>query len=152
MKAQILYKGEVIGLISEGETMTLHCGGELLTGDIVVRAIDDNAETYTIPAGLYLIRDDNAANFVEGHIGAYFHVWDWCDGRCWYGSEIKINSDGKIVYCGSYENGGTYQERVASGSSGNLIGIQEAVDVDYDNYIAFYEAFKEDDSHGGPSH
>lgn len=43
MKAEILYKDSVIGTISNGQTISLHCADKVLTDDIVVRAVKEQS-------------------------------------------------------------------------------------------------------------
>jgi hypothetical protein len=45
MKLEVLYKGEVIGTISEGESIALHLNGQKLTEDLVVRAVKKSVQT-----------------------------------------------------------------------------------------------------------
>lgn len=47
MKAEILYKGSVIGTITNNQTISLHCADKVLTDDIVVRAVAEKLG-YTI--------------------------------------------------------------------------------------------------------
>ena len=42
MKLEISYKNSVIGLLSEGESLTLHLTDQKLTEDLVVRALGGN--------------------------------------------------------------------------------------------------------------
>ena len=61
MKLEVLYKGEVIGSLLAGESITLHLNGRKLIDDLVVRAVADEVtpeeQIYTITAGTYIFKE-----------------------------------------------------------------------------------------------
>ena len=69
MKAEILYKGFVIGTITNGQTISLHCADKVLTGDVVVRTIADvNLISFTVDGTIYQAEDGM--------------TWaEWCDSK-----------------------------------------------------------------------
>ena len=95
MKAEIIYKGSVIATLSEGQSMTLHCEGERLTDDIVVKAIaDDIAPTlisFTIESKTY---QAEAGMRWGGWLESAYNT----AGYKWDGSYIVTSSGRQAVY------------------------------------------------------
>ena len=96
MKAEILYKGSVIGTISNGETITLHCADKVLTDDVVVRAAADvSIISFTVDGITY--QAEEGMTWYEWGLSDYYTDDNWAvpDTGIVYGPKTKPLFEGE---------------------------------------------------------
>lgn len=86
MAVIIEYNGVVIASASDGQTVRLACSGEVMKGNVVIRAIDDSLISFTIGGESY-----------QAEAGM---TWgEWCDTEYNTGGYYV---SGNFVYANSY--------------------------------------------------
>ena len=117
MKAEILYKGSVVGTITNNQTILLHCADKVLTGNVVVRAIKDVTPTlitFTIDGityqaeegmtwGQWIDSDYNGGLFLIGEYvvaGSGFNIMH-ADGGLVTSKHLIIDGYGYKIYTGA---------------------------------------------------
>lgn len=106
MKAEILYKGSVIGTISNGETISLHCANKVLIGDVVIRAVADTSIIFfTVDGTTY--QAEEGMTWYEWGLSDYYtgDNWNFPEMGTVYGPKTKPLFEGEGYTSSDLESG-----------------------------------------------